>query len=151
MSIGKTLSLVLCAATALVAADASGTWKLNTAKSKYTNVPVPKELIVTYTPQGSGWKYSAKGVNAQGEPINSAFTYVKDGEVIKATGFPMWDSLTMKNGNAAKGTATLMRGGKAVGNVTRTISGDGKTMTITGDVTLPDGKKGTYLSIYDKQ
>ena len=151
MSIAKTLSLVLCAATALLAADATGSWKLNTAKSKYTGVPMPKEMVATYTPQGSGWKYSGRGVAATGEPINSSFTYVKDGEVIKATGFPYWDALSFKNGNAAKTTGTLMRGGKPVGNVTRTISADGKTMTISGDITLADGKKGTYLAHYDKQ
>jgi hypothetical protein len=31
------------------------------------------------------------------------------------------------------------------------VSADGKTMTITGEVTLPDGKKTTTVSVYDKQ
>ena len=43
----------------------------------------------------------------------------------------------------------LVNGTTATG--TRTISADGKTMTIRGPVKLPNGKKATMLSVYDKQ
>jgi hypothetical protein len=135
----------------MLSADTAGTWKLNTTRSKYDGMPGPKELTVVYTPQGSGWRYEAKGTNAAGEPINSSFTYVKDSEEIKTTGFPAWDAMVLRGANSDKATGTLLRQGKNVGRVTRTISADGKTMTIRGDVTLPDGKKATYSSVYDKQ
>ena len=38
---------------------------------------------------------------------------------------------------------TMKRGGKLVGTVTRTISADGKTMTICGKVTTPEGNQAT--------
>jgi hypothetical protein len=131
--------------------DATGNWKLDTAKSKFTGMPMPKEMIATYTPEGAGWRYSAKGTSATGDPINSNFTYVKDGEDIKTTGFPNWDTLVLKNAKANKATGTLKRDGKAVGTITRIISDDGKTMTIEGKVTTPDGKPATYMSVYTKQ
>jgi hypothetical protein len=133
------------------AADYSGTWKLNTAKSKYTGIPMPKEQTATYTPKGTGYEYVVKGTSATGQPIQSSFTYVKDGEEAKATGFPYWDSMVIKGGTSNKTTVTLKRAGKNVGTVHRTLSADGKTLTLNGTVTLPDGKKGTYLAVYDKQ
>ena len=148
----KSLALAVAAiAVTVSAADLAGTWKFNAAKSKYTGMAAPKEMTVTYTMQGSGWNYAAKGVSATGEPINSSFSYVKDGEQVKVTGFPLWDGLVIKNGMANTGMATYMRQGKAVGNATRTISADGKSMTLRGTVTLPDGKKATMLTVYDKQ
>ncbi|MFN0105066.1 MAG: hypothetical protein ACKV2U_23650 [Bryobacteraceae bacterium] len=148
----KSLVLVLCAiAVTVSAADIAGVWKLNPAKSKYTGTAGNKEMTVTYTMQGSGWTYSAKGVSAAGEPITRSYTYVKDGEEFKVTGFPNWDGLVLKNAATSKSTSTYMRGGKAVGTGTRTISADGKTMTIRSTVTLPDGKKATMLSVYDRQ
>lgn len=151
MSVAKNLSVFLCVASILTAVDTTGTWKLNLSKSKYTGMPAPKELTVTYTPQGSGWQYTGKGVAGTGEPISSSFTYVKDGEPITVEGFPYWNGMVLKNASAAKTTATLMRDGKNVGTAIRTVSADSKTMTIRGDVTLPDGKKATFVSVYEKQ
>ena len=148
----KSLALAVAAiAVTVSAADLTGTWKFNAAKSKYTGMAAPKEMTVTYTMQGSGWDYAAKGVSGTGEPITSSFTYVKDGEEVKTTGFPAWDGLVIKNGGTGKSTATYMRQGKAVGTATRTISADGKSMTLRSNVTLPDGKKATMLSVFDKQ
>lgn len=149
----KTLAAATCAF-ALIASAAdtiAGTWQLNTAKSKYTGTEMPKDLTVTYTPAGTGWAYEAKGTSATGQPINSSFKYVKDNEDITTTGFPHWDTIMLTNGNAPKGTGVLKRGGKKVGTVTRTISPDGKTMTIQGNLTAADGKKITYQSVYDKK
>jgi hypothetical protein len=146
------LSLALCLlSTTAFAADTMGTWKLNTAKSKYTGMAAPKEMTVVYSPQGAGWKYSAKGTSAKGEPINSSFIYVKDGDEIATTGFPLWDGLVLTNAKAAEATGAIKRQGKAVGNLSRTISADGKTMTIRGKLTGPDGKPVTYDAVYEKQ
>lgn len=148
----KSLALGFVAiAVTVSAADIAGIWKLNPAKSKYTGTTGNKEMTVTYTKQGTGWTYEAKGVSASGEPITRSYTYVKDGEEIKTTGFPNWDGIVLKNAATDKSTSTYMRQGKAVGNGTRTISADGKTMTIRSTVTLPDGKKATLLSVYEKQ
>lgn len=145
------LTVALCAASVLCAADFTGTWKLNVAKSKYDGIPAPKEQTVTYTVKGAGYHYEAKGVAADGKPIASSFDYVKDGEEIKATGFPMWDGLVLKNGKSDNSTAELRRGGKTIGTVTRTMAKDGKSLVVAGTATTPDGKKATYHSHYDRQ
>jgi hypothetical protein len=147
----RTLALLLCTLGAASAADVIGTWKLNTAKSKYEGIPAPKEQTVTYTAKGTGWDYSATGVSGAGAPTTATFTFVKDGEDAKTTGFPYWDTISIKNSARAKSTGTFKREGKVVGTGTRTISSDGKTMTIVGKVTLPDGKPATYRAVYEKQ
>jgi hypothetical protein len=144
------LSLFIFASAAFPA-DQTGTWKLNTAKSRYVGMPMPKDLTVTYTPEGSGWRYQAKGTSGTGQPIDAHFSYVKDGEEIKTTGFPNWDTLVLQNAKSDKGTGTLKRQGKVVGSVTRVVSADGKMMTIRGKITTPEGKQATYVSMYDKQ
>ncbi len=133
------------------AADFTGTWKLNTAKSKYEGLPMPKEQVATYTPKGSGWEYMVKGTSATGQPIHSMFTYVEDGVEAKTTGFPYWDTIVTKNGKSAKSMVQMKREGKVVGNVTRTLAADGKSLTLAGKLTLPDGKTATYNAVYEKQ
>lgn len=133
------------------AADFSGTWKLNLAKSKYVGMPAPKEQTVTYTAKGTGWEYAGKGISATGEPIRTSFSYVKDGAPVKATGFPYWDEMVVTNGTAAKTSTILRRQGKDVGTASRTLAADGKSMTVEGKLKLPDGKDATYLSYYEKQ
>lgn len=143
----KTAILILAGALAALAQDFSGTWKLNTAKSKSTNLALPKEQTVTYTPKGGGYSYKATGVSATGTPINAQFSFTKEGEEAKTSGFPNWDSLVVKSG----GVVELRRGGKAIGMVNRSLAKDGKTMTLRGKLTLPDGKTATYDYHYDKQ
>jgi hypothetical protein len=144
------LSISMLVSTAF-AVDATGTWKLNTTKSKYTGMPMPKEMTVVYTPVGTGWRYEASGISGAGDPIKSSFTYVKDGADISTMGFPNWDTLVLNNAKANKATGVMKRQGKQVGTITRVISADGKTMTIQGNATTPDGKKVSYVSVYDKQ
>jgi hypothetical protein len=148
----KSVALGMCVfATTLLAVDPMGTWKLNTAKSKYTGTPGPKEMTVTYSPEGSGWRYAGSGVSAAGTPIKSNFVYVKDGAEIKTTGFPNWEGLVLNDAKSDKATGVIMRGGKPIGKLSRTFSADGKTMMIHGEYTGLDGKPATYHSVYDRQ
>ena len=148
----KSLVLAVVAIGVTVSAvEIEGTWKLNPAKSKYTGMAGTKELTVAYTKQGNGWNYDASGMSSTGESIKRSYTYVKDGEEAKVTGFPNWDGIVLKNAATNKSTSTYMRQGKPVGTGTRTISADGKTITTRITVTLLNGKKATMLSVYDKQ
>jgi hypothetical protein len=144
-------SVILALVLPVLAADFSGTWKLNTAKSKYTGMPKPKEMTVVYTPQGSGWAYEAKGTTGEGQPISTSFVYVKDGEDIKIAGSSLGDTLVLRNAQGDVATGVFKRGGKVIGQVKRTFSDAGKTMIIAGNSVLPDGKPVTYTSVYEKQ
>lgn len=79
------------------------------------------------------------------------FTYVKDDEEAKATGFPYWDAVVIKHGTSEKTEVEFKRAGKSVGSATRVLEKDGKSLVISGKLTLPDGEKATYKAVYMKQ
>ena len=147
----RPLVLLFCTLTMASAADYIGTWKLNIAKSKAVGMALPQEQTSTYTAKGSGYENMTMGKSATGEAIHTMFTYVKDGEEMKATGYPNWDAIVINGGTSSKSTAKLKRQGKIVGSVIRTMAADGKSFTLVGKVTLADGKKATYNYVYDKQ
>lgn len=129
----------------------AGTWKLDTAKSKYSGIPKMKEATVTYMEEGSGWRYESKGTREDGQPSTTSFLYVKDGEDIKLPGSALGDTVVLRNADAKVATGDFKRDGKVIGNVKRTISADGKTMTVSGKTLTSDGKKVSYTSVYTKQ
>jgi hypothetical protein len=145
--LGATAALALT----LGAVDVTGTWKLNAAKSKYEGMPQPKDMTVVYTSEGSGFRYDAKGTTGEGTPVSSSWVYVKDGADIAMTGSPFGDTLVLSGADKAVTTGVFKRNGKAVGKVKRTLSADGKVMTIAGHSLTADGKKVTYTAVYEKQ
>ena len=132
----KSLILLLCTFGLLSAADFTGTWKLDAAKSKYEGMPAPKGQTVTITANGKGFDYMAMGTSSTGEAIHAMYTYVKDGEQIKTTGFPVWDAIVLKNAMENKTEIEFLRGGKSVGKGTRELAKDGKMYTVSAKVKL---------------
>ena len=143
--------LLCCSLSSASAADFFGTWNLDSAKSKAEGLPLPKQQTVVYTKTATGYDYKATGSSPTGEAINSTFSYAKDGEEIKTTGFPYWDALVVKKGMDIKTTVQLKRKGEVVGSVTRVLQPGGMNMTVSGKLTLPDGKKASYNYVYDRQ
>src|ERR1700674_3203418 len=62
------------------------TWKLNTAKSKYTGSPMPKEMTRTVEADGDSVKYTYAGTAADGSPSSYGFTVKYDGKDYPMTG-----------------------------------------------------------------
>jgi hypothetical protein len=147
----KSLILLLCTFGLLSAADFTGSWKLDTAKSKYEGMAAPKEQTVTITANGKGFDYMAMGTSSTGDAIHAMYTYVKDGEQIKTTGFPNWDGLVLKHGMEDKTETEFLRGGKKVGAGTRELAKDGKMYSVSGKLKLADGKEADFKAIYVKQ
>jgi hypothetical protein len=50
-----------------------------------------------------------------------------------------------------KTTVQLKRKGEVVGSVTRVLQPGGMNMTVSGKLTLPDGKKASYNYVYDRK
>lgn len=149
--------LRLCVATLAFAAMAvaanvmEGTWKLDPSKSTTTGMPKMKEGTVTWMPDGSNWRYRSKGIRETGEAIETTYVYVKDGEEIKLDGSPLADALVLNGATKNVAEGVFKRGGKNVGKVKRTLSADGKTMTLVGNSVLADGKAVSYTSVYNRQ
>lgn len=150
--------LILTAAVArpLLAEDNPfvGTWKLNTAKSKFEPGPAPKSQTRTVVAQGNGAKYSFEGVSASGDATSYSFETSYDGKDSSVTGTGMpggADSIALKRVDSHKVEATLKKGGKDVGKATAEVSKDGKVTTVRSKGKTPDGKDYNTVSVYDKQ
>jgi len=60
-----------------------GTWKLNTAKSKYTGTPMPKEMTRNVEADGDSVKYTYAGIAADGSSISDGFTVKYEARIIR--------------------------------------------------------------------
>ncbi len=130
-----------------------GTWKLNTAKSKYEPGPTPKSLTRTVEAQGDGVKYTFDGVAADGAAIAYSFAVKFDGNDNPITGtVPNGaDTAAIKRVDANHYVATLKKGGKTLGTSKVSISKDGKVATVDATGTNAAGVKTHDVQVYDKQ
>jgi hypothetical protein len=128
-----------------------GTWKLNLAKSKFSPGPPPKSRTVIYEAVGQGFKITTKGTDAEGKTFEYQFTANYDGKDYPVTGNPGWDTITWKRIDAYKSESTRKKAGKVVGTVTRVVSKDGKTLTLTEEGITAKGEKFRTTVVYDKQ
>ena len=129
-----------------------GTWKLNTAKSKYDGGTAPKSstVVVESANNGQGIKSTANVVLADGTTRTIAYTANYDGKDAAVTGTPDYNMVSMtRSGNTIKGTRR--RGGKRAQTFTMVVSADGKTRTNTMTGTDALGKKVGSVQVFDKQ
>jgi uncharacterized Ntn-hydrolase superfamily protein len=154
----KVVAVGLLAVVGAVAAQAQsnpivGTWKLNTAKSKYSPGPTPKSLTRTLTAEGDSVKYAFEGVAADGSAIAYGFTTKFDGKASPVTGsIPSGaDNVSGKKTDDHHYVATLKKGDKVVGTSKVTISADGKTTTVVSTGLTATGAKSHDVQVYDKE
>ena len=151
MKFAKLLGTLLLGMTLSAADSAIGTWKLNAAKSKYTPGPPPKSATITYEQTADGIKRTGESVDAEGKTTSFEYTAKYDGKDYPVTGSDLYDTITLKRINDRTAEATLKKSGKIVSHARRSISKDGKVMTLTISGTNPKGKKMHNVAVYDKQ
>jgi len=127
-----------------------GTWRLSPAKSTFSPGPAPKSMTVTYSPAGFGMKIVADVVPAAGAPQHWVMTPTYDGADHPVTGNPDADTISIRRISDTKGESTFKKAGKVMVVNVRTLSGDGKTMTIETKGTTADGKPRHDVAVYEK-
>jgi hypothetical protein len=128
----------------------AGTWKLNSAKSKFSPGPPPKSMTVTYTPEGDGMKIVVDVTPAEGAAQHWEMTAKYDGKDYPVSGNPNADMASFKLVNDRTGESTFKKDGKVTATNTRTLSADGKTLTITSKGTTVDGKPRSDVQVFEK-
>lgn len=147
---------LLLPASVTLAADAAdpaiGSWKLNLDKSKLdASTPAPKSAVRTYTASPGGLTVSLKSVDASGAPHESGSAFTYDGQKHPVKGVTAYDTVAVKRVGSHESKSELYRDGKLVGHLTRVVSKDGKTMTVTSEVTGATGTKMHDVAVYDRQ
>jgi hypothetical protein len=150
-----TLGVVLGAGIVKVSAQANdariGTWILNMAKSKYSPGPAPRSQTVKIEASGQGEKFTAEGVNADGTPTLTQYTANFDGKAYPLTGSQNADKVSLKRIDARTTERTDKKGDTVVATVTRVVSQDGKTMTVTVKGTDAQGQAVDNVIVSEKQ
>ena len=128
-----------------------GTWKLNVAKSTYSPGPTPKSITAKIEAAGKGEKLTADGVRGDDTPIRVEYTAQYDGKDYPISGSPMADTVSLKRLDANTTERTDKKGGKVVQTLTRKLSSDGKTLTVTIKGTDAEGRPINNLAMFEKQ
>ena len=129
-----------------------GSWKLNLEKSKYGSRPAPKSTVATWTEEGGTFRYTAKGVGADGQPTLVEITAFKfDGKDYPLSGTPLADMVSFKRADPQHIEVTGKKGGKVAATNKSVISKDGKTLTSVWQGTDASGKPDTWTTVFEKQ
>ena len=150
-----TLGVVLGAGIVRVSAQASdpriGTWKLNVEKSKYSPGPAPQSVMLIIEASGEGEKVTAEGANTAGTPTTTQYTANFDGKDYPMTGSQNIDTVSLKRIDARTTERTDKKGDTVVRTLTRVVSQDGKTMTVTEKGTNAQGQAMDNVAVFEKQ
>ena len=130
--LSSVLAFALAALTLSAADPALGSWKLNLLKSKFVPGPGFKSETRTYEEQVDGIRVTIHTVDGKGRQVSSVYLTTTDGEQhqVSGSGGPA-DSVALKRINENTAESTLLHAGKEIAKTTRTVSGDGQSMTIT--------------------
>ncbi len=159
----STLLRTLCLGTVLafagnsvvVAAGAAdpivGTWQLNVAKSKFNPGPALKSQTRVYTESAKGISIKVTQVAADGTAGTQDSTFKYDGKDYPFSGSPDWDSLSLTRKDANTVVSTQKKAGKAIGTTVRTLSKDGKALTLANKGTGANGKPFNNTLVFDRK
>jgi hypothetical protein len=129
----------------------SGTWKMNSTKSKYSPGPTPKSITVTIDSDADNIKLSSEGIDAAGNPTHVAYTAKYDGKDYPLTGVPNADTVALKRIDDRTTQSTVKQAGQVVMTVTSVVSKNGKIRTSTFKGKDAQGQDVNNVVVYDKQ
>ena len=152
LSLALAVGLLSAVSLARAADPIVGTWTLNSAKSKFT-AAAPKSETRTYSQSADGLiSLTAKTIGADGQETNEVSSFRLDGKdyPFKAGDIDA-DSVSEKRISSHVTGWTLKKNGKVVETGRRTVSRDGRTLTMTERGTDAHGKKFTDVIVYEKE
>jgi hypothetical protein len=143
--------LALSAGAVFAADSVVGTWSLNLAKSTFSPDPAPKSETRTYAESSQGTTMTSKTTAADGKESTTTLSFKDDGKPSPVTGNPDYDTVTVTRVDANTIHGTQKKAGAVVGTVVRTVSGDGKTLTLKVKGTHADGVKFENVLVFDRK
>jgi len=152
MRFTKFLLVLLGLAATLSAADPFvGTWKMNSAKTKYKAGTAPKEQTVTITEAGSDLNVKIAGTAADGSRISLNYTVPAAGGTGKIMESANYDGVSGKRIGPGEREVSYMKGGKAVYTTHSKVAADGNSLSVSAKGVNPAGLAVEANVAYDKQ
>lgn len=127
-----------------------GTWTLNTETSTFTPGPGWRSQVRVYEALPAGVSVTWTGVDAGGETMKVSYTYRYDGRDYPMKGSASYDTLNAVRIDERTVRSEEKRDGEIVGVAVRTVSPDGKRLTITDQGTNRKGQKFSQVLVFDR-
>jgi len=128
-----------------------GTWKLNVARSSFTPGPGWRSQVRIYEATPAGVSVTWTGVDADGQTMRVSYAYDYDGRDYPMVGSASYDTLNAIRVDARTVRSEEKRDGKIVGVAVRTVSLDGKILTITDKGTNRKGRPFSQILVFDRR
>jgi hypothetical protein len=128
-----------------------GTWVLNVEKSTFRGAPGPKGQVRTYTRDGEVEKLVARGVSWDKKPTLVKYSARYDGKDYDMTGSLGGDKISLRRIDSHTTESSQKRDGKAVIVATRTVSADGKTLTVVSKGTTVEGQEIDSILMFERK
>jgi predicted lipoprotein with Yx(FWY)xxD motif len=148
------IGAILTAATSIAAAadPLFGTWQLNLAKSKFSPGPAPKSMTRTYAASAQHTiTLTINTTSADGKTGTTSYTYKNDGKTYPVSGNADADMASVTRVDALTANFKQIRTGAAIATGVRTVSKDGKTLTVAQKGTHASGTPFDDVLVYDRQ
>lgn len=129
---------------------AIGKWRYLREISSYESGPGPKESERQWVRDGDGVRFLHDGTNMDGTPFHTEFRAKYDGKQYPFTGGTLYNSVALTWRSPNRVDQVFELDGKVTVRTTRTISPDGKRMSIIARGTLPTGKPFVNRMVYER-
>jgi hypothetical protein len=149
--VGTVLAIGATAVAAGTADPVVGTWVLDVAKSKFSPGPGPKSQTRTYTATADGIELVVTGTAADGSAVSQKSSYKYDGNDYAISGSSSYDTLSLQKIDDNNVESVQKKAGKAVGKTTRTVSKDGKVLTLASKGTGASGAAYDDVLVFDRK
>jgi hypothetical protein len=129
----------------------AGVWRMNVRRSKYPQGAAPKQMVIRMEPAGDGIHYRSEATSADGKVTQADYVadYTGKAATVKGTvGIMIPVSLQRPDANTV--VASYTRGGEVIATSRRSLSKDGRVMTITTVSKDRAGHTVTNIGVYEK-
>lgn len=152
ISLFATATLLLGANLAQAADPIVGTWTLNVSKSEFAS-PAPTSETRTYSESADGRiSLTAKTVGADGRETSETSSFKLDGKEYPYKSDTIdADSVSERRISSHVTAWRLKKNGKVVETGRRTVSRDGRTLTMIQRGTNLRGEKFTDVAVFDRE
>jgi hypothetical protein len=146
------LAPVLCLAaggSAQAPDPVNGTWDLNLAKSSFRPGPGPKAETRIYEMAGRHLTITSTVVDPDGTSRTVRSTYMVDGRARPISGSPDVDSQSLTQIDRLTVEVRMMKHGEVIRTARRTVSDDGKMLTIASSGRDARGRAFDNVAVFD--
>lgn len=106
---------------------------------------------MAFAAEGTALKVVSDLVDAEGKANHNEYTASYDGKDYPLKGSETADTVTLKKIDASTSERTDKKAGKVVGTFVRTVSSDGKTLTVVQTTTDAKGQPVKNTLVLEKQ